>query len=181
MCSSDLPPAPRGVPQVEVTFDIDANGILAVSAKDKSSGKEQSIRIEGSSGLDKGEIEKLVRDAQAHAADDKSRRERVDARNALDSLVYESEKTVREHREKIPIADLNEVEKQIAAAKEQLAIEDAPAERLRAAVESLQSVLHRVSQALYRQEAQPPGGAEGGAEGKKADGDVVDAEFTEEK
>jgi molecular chaperone DnaK len=175
-----IPPAPRGVPQVEVTFDIDANGILAVSAKDKASGKEQSIRIEGSSGLDKGEIERLVRDAQSHAADDRSRRERVDARNALDSLVYESEKTVREHREKIPIADLNEVEKQIAAAKELLASEEAPGERLRGAGESLQSLLHRVSQTLYRQEAQPSGGAEAGT-GKKPDGDVVDAEFTEEK
>jgi molecular chaperone DnaK len=176
-----IPPAPRGVPQVEVTFDIDANGILAVSAKDKASGKEQSIRIEGSSGLDKGEIEKLVRDAQAHAADDKSRRERVDARNALDSLVYEAEKTIREHREKIPIADLNEVEKQIAAARELLASDEAPLERLRGAGESLQSVLHRVSQALYHKEAEQPGTGGTGAPGAKSDGDVVDAEFTEEK
>ncbi len=176
-----IPPAPRGVPQVEVTFDIDANGILAVSAKDKASGKEQSIRIEGSSGLDKTAIEGMVRDAQAHAADDKSRRDRVDARNALDSLVYESEKTVREHREKIPIADLNDVEKQIAAAKELLANEETPAERLRGAGEALQSLLHRVSQALYRQEVQPPGAQDAGPAGKKSDGDVVDAEFTEEK
>jgi molecular chaperone DnaK len=176
-----IPPAPRGIPQVEVTFDIDANGILAVSARDKASGKEQSIRIEGSSGLDKGEIERMVRDAQSHAADDKSRRERVDARNALDSLVYESEKLVREHREKIPIGDLNEVEKQIAAAKELLASEEAPVERLRGAGEALQSVLHRVSQALYRQEAKPGAAPDAAAPGKKSDGDVVDAEFTEEK
>ena len=95
------------MPQVEVTFDIDANGILSVSAKDKASGKQQSIRIEGSCGLDKGQIEQMVKDAESHASEDKERRERIDARNQLDSMVYEAEKQLREHKEKIPVASLN--------------------------------------------------------------------------
>jgi molecular chaperone DnaK len=178
-----IPPAPRGVPQVEVTFDIDANGILAVSAKDRASGKEQSIRIEGSSGLDKGEIDRMMREASSHASDDKARRERIDARNAVDSMVYEAEKQVREHREKIPIGDLNDLEKQIADAKAALANEEAPLEQLRGAGDGLQRALHKMSEALYKKEtaggAPPAGGSKPGAAG--AEGDVVDAEFTEEK
>jgi molecular chaperone DnaK len=178
-----IPPSPRGVPQIEVTFDIDANGILAVSAKDRASGKEQSIRIEGSSGLDKGEIDRMMREASSHASDDKARRERIDARNAVDSMVYEGEKQVREHREKIPVADLNDLEKQIADAKAVLANEEAPLEQLRGAGDGLQRALHKMSEALYKKEtaggAAPEGGSKPGAAG--AEGDVVDAEFTEEK
>jgi molecular chaperone DnaK len=178
-----IPPSPRGVPQIEVTFDIDANGILAVSAKDRASGKEQSIRIEGSSGLDKGEIDRMMREASSHASDDKARRERIDARNAIDSMVYEAEKQVREHREKIPVGDLNELEKQIADAKAALANEEAPVEQLRSAGDGLQRALHKMSEALYKKEtaggAAPEGGSKPGAAG--AEGDVVDAEFTEEK
>ncbi len=178
-----IPPAPRGLPQIEVTFDIDANGILGVSAKDRASGKEQSIRIEGSSGLDKGEIERMMREASAHASDDKARRERIDARNAVDSMVYEAEKQVREHREKIPVADLNELEKQVAAAKALLANEEAPLVELRSAGDQLQHALHKMSEALYKKEtaggAAPEGGSKPGAAGPE--GDVVDAEFTEEK
>jgi molecular chaperone DnaK len=186
-----IPPSPRGVPQVEVTFDIDANGILAVHAKDKASSKEQSIRIEGSSGLDKGEIDRMMKDAESHAADDHKRREAIDAHNSLDSLVYESEKTLAEHREKIPVADLNEAENQIAAAKTSLENEEAGAEVLKAAAESLQAALHKVSQALYQQEAAssadgadgaPASERPGGPSADSADDvDVVDAEFTEEK
>jgi molecular chaperone DnaK len=181
-----IPPAPRGIPQIEVTFDIDANGILAVSAKDKASGKEQSIRIEGSSGLEKSEIDKMMQEAEAHAADDKNRRERIDARNALDSMVYEAQKLVNEHREKIPVSDLNTLESTISSVKSLLEKEDAPLEELKAKFEELQSGLHKVSQGLYQQEQQaaPGGGSEAESADEAAssdDGDVVDAEFTEEK
>ncbi len=185
-----LPPSPRGVPQIEVSFDIDANGILSVGAKDKATAKEQSIRIEGSSGLDKDDIEGMVKDAEAHAVEDKKRREGVDARNALDSLVYEAEKTLGEHKEKIPMADLNAAENQVAAAKSVLEKEDASTDEMRGAFESLQTSLHKVSQALYQAESAeqgngsaaadaPPGAT--GRESGAGEPDVVDAEFTEEK
>jgi molecular chaperone DnaK len=123
-----LPPAPRGVPQIDVAFDIDANGIVSVSAKDNASGKEQSIRIEGSTGLDKSEIEQMMAEAASHATDDKERRERVDAHNSLDTLVYEAEKTVDEHREKIPVGDLKNLEDTVSASKTLLEKDDATGE-----------------------------------------------------
>jgi len=180
-----LPPSPRGVPQVEVSFDIDANGILSVSAKDKASNKQQSIRIEGSSGLDKGAIENMVRDAESHAAEDKQRRERIDARNALDAMVYEAEKTLREHKEKIPVAQLNSLETAISACKALLANEEAPAADLKAKAEELQRALHAVSETLYKAEASQADTGPAAGAGEKAggtdDGQVVDADFTEEK
>ncbi|MBM4334937.1 MAG: molecular chaperone DnaK [Deltaproteobacteria bacterium] len=179
-----LPPAPRGVPQVEVSFDIDANGILSVSALDKASKKQQSIRIEGSSGLDKTAIEKMVRDAELNASDDKQRRERIDARNALDAMVYEAEKTVREHKEKIPLAQLNPLESAISDCKTLLANEAADAAELKAKGEALQRALHAVSEALYKAEAAQGQATEPGAaekSGASEDGQVVDADFTEEK
>jgi len=183
-----IPPAPRGVPQVEVTFDIDANGILSASAKDKATSKEQSIRIEGSSGLGKDEIEQLVRDAEAHGAEDVERRGRVDARNALDSMVYEAGKTVNEHRDKIPIGDLNALESTISNATSLLAKEDAPQADLQSQMEQLQSALHKVSQALYERETQQDASAAEASKGDpdpsgnaEGEGEVVDAEFTEEK
>jgi molecular chaperone DnaK len=178
-----IPPSPRGVPQVEVTFDIDANGILSVGAEDKASGKEQAIRIEGSGGLDKGEIDRMVDEAQTHASEDHERRESVDARNTLDSMVYEAEKMLNEHREKIPVSDLSTTESAIESAKGVLGREDAPASELKSQAEALQAALHKVSQSLYQQEAQA-GAAEGEASGESSggdDADVVDAEFTEEK
>jgi len=186
-----LPPSPRGVPQVEVSFDIDANGILSVAAKDKASSKQQSIRIEGSSGLDKAAIENMVRDAESHATEDKQRRERIDARNALDAMVYEAEKTLREHRERIPVAQLNSLEKAIEAAKPLLANENAETSDLKARGEELQRAVHAVSESLYKAEsasraenADAPGqgspGPDGGS-GAQDDGQVVDADFTEEK
>ena len=105
-----IPPAPRGVPQIEVTFDIDANGILNVSAKDKATGKEQKITITGSSGLSKDEVERMVSDAEAHAAEDKKRSEQVEARNSADALVYSVEKTLSENRDKLPAADVSRIE-----------------------------------------------------------------------
>jgi molecular chaperone DnaK len=181
-----IPPAPRGIPQIDVTFDIDANGILAVSAKDKASEKEQSIRIEGSSGLEKGEIDEMMREAETHAADDKQRREWIDTRNALDSLVYEAEKLVNEHREKVPVSDLNAVESSIASGKSLLEKEDSSVEELKGKMEELQAGLHKVSQALYQQQGEaeaPSGSGNGSGPGASGsdDGDVVDAEFTEEK
>ena len=179
-----LPPAPRGVPQVEVTFDIDANGILAVGAQDKASGKEQSIRIEGSGGLDKSEIDQMVSDATSHASDDKERREGIDARNALDSMVYEAGKMIDEHREKIPVSDLSALEGAVESSKELLGRDDAAGSELNAQAQALQTAVHKVSQALYQQEAAAGDGAEAGdgaGAGPGDDADVVDAEFTEEK
>ena len=180
-----LPPAPRGVPQVDVTFDIDANGIVSVSAKDKASDKEQSIRIEGSTGLEKSEIDRMVSDAETHASDDKGRRERVDAHNALDSLVYEAEKTLNEHREKIPVGDLKTLEDALSASKIVLEKEDATGEELSTQAELLQSAVHKISAELYKREAEQAdaGGeaSEAGAESSGDGPDVVDAEFTEEK
>ena len=179
-----VPPAPRGIPQIEVTFDIDANGILSVAAKDKATDKEQSIRIEQSSGLAEGEIERMVNDAQSHATEDSTRREHIDAHNTLDSLVYEATKMIGEHREKIPISDLNALESTLSSAKSLLEREDAPASELKSQMEQLQSAVHKLSQALYQQETQK---SDAGAQDEpsaapgEGDGDVVDAEFTEEK
>jgi molecular chaperone DnaK len=180
-----LPPAPRGVPQIEVTFDIDANGIVSVSANDKASQKEQSIRIEGAGGIDKSEIDRMISDADSHAGEDKERRERIDAHNALDSLVYEAEKTIAEHREKIPVGELNAVEDAVAASKTVVANEDATTEELTSQAGQLQAAIHKVSADLYKQEAGEagPGAApsEAGAEPPGDGPEVVDAEFTEER
>ena len=179
-----VPPAPRGIPQIEVTFDIDANGILSVAAKDKASGKEQSIRIEESSGLAGDEIDRMVNDAAAHATEDSTRREHIDARNALDSLVYEANKMIGEHREKIPISDLNALESTLSDAKSLLEREDAPAGELKSQMEQVQSAVHKLSQALYQQETQKTDAeaqGEPSAAPGEGEGDVVDAEFTEEK
>jgi molecular chaperone DnaK len=176
-----IPPAPRGVPQIEVTFDIDANGILSVSARDKATGKEQSIRIEGSGGLAKGEIERMVREAEAHAAEDKTQRERIEKRNALDNMIYQAEKTLRENAEKLGGSAGDGVRGAVEAAKKDLESDDAA--RLDAARRNLEQQLHRVAEVLYKAPgAGPPPGA-GASEGASGggDGDVVDAEYTEEK
>jgi molecular chaperone DnaK len=178
-----IPPAPRGVPQIEVTFDIDANGILSVAAKDKATAKEQSIRIEGSGGLAKDEIQNMVNEAERHASEDKERRDLVEARNRLDALVYEAEKSVGENREKIPVGDLGALEQAIAAAKPVLQNEGAPLDDLRRQHDAVQAALHKVGEALYKQATEQAGaaGQEGPSEQKADEGDVVDAEFTEEK
>jgi molecular chaperone DnaK len=179
-----IPPAPRGTPQIEVTFDIDANGILSVAAKDKASGKQQSIQIQGSSGLEKSAIEQLVRDAESHAAEDKERRERIDVHNVLDSRVYEAEKQVREHKDKIPVAALNPLETAIAAAKTALGNASAPMTELKSRSEELERALHAVSEALYKAQAgnAGPGGPSGAPNPGAQNGEqVVDADFTEEK
>ncbi len=182
-----IPPAPRGMPQIEVTFDIDANGILGVSAKDKASGKEQSIRIEGSGGLQKDEIERMVKDAESHAAEDHARREQVEKHNQLDSLLYQADKTLADNREKLPEADRTRVEGVLAEAKTDLDSNDAA--RMDAARQRVEKEMHAVAELLYRAQTDAgaaggpdAGGAEpsaGGAPG--AEGDVIDAEYTEDE
>ena len=175
-----IPPAPRGVPQIEVTFDIDANGILSVSAKDRATGKEQSIRIEGSGGLKKDEIDRMVRDAESHASEDHARRELIEKKNHLDSLIYNAEKTVREQAEKLPEAEKTSTEEVLASAKQDLASDDLG--RITAAQQRVETAMHKVAEILYK--AQGAGtAADAGAAGgeKKAEGDVIDAEYTEEK
>ncbi len=172
-----IPSAPRGVPQIEVTFDIDANGILNVTAKDRATGKSQAITITASSGLSKGEVEKMVKDAQAHADEDKQRRERIDLHNQADSLAYNLEKLIAENREKLPADAVSEAERAVASARKALEGEDAAA--LKSAVEQLNRQSHKLAEALYKQ-ATPPSEGNGQAPGQghpPAD-DVVDAEYT---
>jgi molecular chaperone DnaK len=179
-----IPPAPRGVPQIEVTFDIDANGILAVSARDKASAKEQSIRIEGSGGLARDEIERMVREADAHAAEDKTRRDTIEKHNALDSLVYQAEKTLKENADKLSEADRKGVKDAVEAARRELEGNDAA--RLDSARQRLEQELHKLAEVLYKSQTEasagagaPGGGAAGAA--PASDENVVDAEYTEEK
>jgi molecular chaperone DnaK len=177
-------PAPRGVPQIEVTFDIDANGIVNVSAKDQATGKEQAITITASSGLGKDDIDKMVKDADRHAEEDKRRRADIEARNQADNLVYNTEKMLNENREKIPVGDIKPIEDALTQAKEALKSEDM--DRIKQAVDTLTKASHRLAEVMYKQarERQAPGAAEPGGDGKDAqpktggtEGDVVDAEF----
>jgi molecular chaperone DnaK len=171
-----IPGAPRGVPQIEVTFDIDANGIVNVSAKDKGTGKEQQIRIQASGGLSEGDIDKMVKDAEAHAEDDKKRKAQVEAKNHAEALVHSTEKTVAEHGSKVGEADRRAIENAIADLKEALKSDDADA--ITAKTNALAQASMKLGEAVYKQSAaeQPPGSGDA-AEGKKED--VVDAEFTE--
>ena len=180
-----IPPAPRGIPQIEVTFDIDANGILSVAARDKASAKEQSIRIEGSGGLARAEIDRMVREAESHAAEDKAERERIDKRNTLDNLIYQAEKMLRENAEKVSGAEAEGVRTAIDAAKKDL--ESPSVETLENVRHHLEQQLHRVAETLYKTQGGAEAGASGASEGATSsppgggDGDVVDAEYTEEK
>jgi molecular chaperone DnaK len=172
-----LPPAPRGVPQVEVTFDIDANGIVNVSAKDKATAKEQQIRIQASGGLSETDIDKMVKDAEAHAADDKKRRELVEARNQGEGLVHSTQKTLADVGDKAAAADKSAVEAAIESLKTALAGEDV--EAIKARTDELVQLSMKLGQAMY-EASQAAGGAEGGpdAGGEKKD-DVIDADFRE--
>jgi molecular chaperone DnaK len=178
-----IPPAPRGVPQVEVTFDIDANGILNVSAKDTATGKQQNITITASSGLTKDEVERMVKDAESNAAEDTKRKQDIETRNQADSLVYSTERTLGEHGSKLGEADRKAVEEALGEAKEALKGEDA--DRIKQAQENLMRASHKLAEVMYREaqakgEPGPTGGGrpEGGAgpTGPKQ-GEVVDAEF----
>ncbi len=176
-----IPPAPRGVPQIEVTFDIDANGIVNVSAKDTATGKQQNITITASSGLTKEEIDRMMKEAEAHSAEDAQRQQEIEARNQADSLVYTTERTLREHGDKVPEGERKAIEDALNEAREALKGDDI--NRITRAQESLMKASHKLAEIMYR-EAQAKAGAtstEGGATGqaksKAPDGDVVDAEF----
>jgi molecular chaperone DnaK len=180
-----IPPAPRGVPQIEVTFDIDANGIVHVHAKDLGTGKEQSIKITASSGLSEAEIEKLVRDAEAHAEEDKKRKELIEARNHADSLVYSVEKNVKEFGDKVDAAEKTKIEEAIVTVRK--AMESDDLEAIKKAQDDLMTVSHKLAEAMYAKTAGGPGGPGAGAAGgegqasSKKDDDVVDADFEEVK
>src|SRR5271170_5080324 len=170
-----IPPAPRGTPQIEVTFDIDANGIVNVSAKDKGTGKEQRIQIQASGGLSEADIERMVKDAEAHAVEDKKRKEAVEAKNHAESLVHMTEKTLAEHGSKVGETERRAIENAMADLKEALKGTDADAITAKANV--LQQASMKLGEAVYKQAAEQPAADAGAAEAKKDD--VVDAEFTE--
>jgi molecular chaperone DnaK len=183
-----IPPAPRGVPQVEVTFDIDANGILAVGAKDKATGKEQSIRIEGSGGLSESDIKRMVDEAESHASEDKERREVIEKHNVLDSLIYNAEKMLSDNGDKVPDDEKKALEDAIAAAKQDL--ESGDVAKLDAARQSVEQATHKVAEVLYKAQTAEGGDAPGAAPGAEEaapsgagddEGEVIDAEYTEEK
>ena len=187
----NLPPAPRGVPQIEVTFDIDANGILNVTAKDRATNNEQKITITSSSGLAKDEVEKMARDAETHGAEDRKQRDTIEARNRADAMVYNVEKTLKDHRSKIGDAEAKEIEAALEDTKKAMAENDP--DRINSTTDRLTTASHKLAEAMYKASSQPgagaaPGGDGGGSapggEGGKDDGgkgkdNVVDAEFVD--
>jgi len=188
---TDIPPAPRGMPQIEVTFDIDANGILHVSAKDLGTGKEQKITITASSGLSKDEIEKMRKDAESHAEDDKKHREEIEVRNEADNAVYRSEKMLKDSADKISGTDKSKIESAVNEVKEALKGSDAAA--IKTSAEKLNEAWQAVSAELYKAASEkaragkgpegpgPEAGKPGGEEGKKDEGPIIDAEVVDEK
>ena len=179
-----IPPAPRGVPQVEVTFDIDANGIVSVSAKDKATGKEQQIRIQASGGLSDTEIQKMVKDAEAHAAEDKQRKELVEAKNYAEGMIYSTERSLTEFGDKVAAADKSAIEQAISELK--TALEGDSKDEVEQKTNALGQVAMKLGEAMYRQsqggeQTPPPGGAAGGGSGGSSDEGVVDADFEEVK
>ena len=179
---SGIPSAPRGVPQIEVTFDIDANGIVNVSAKDRATGKSQAIQITASSGLAKEEVEKMVRDAEAHSDEDKRRREETEARNRADTLIYSTEMTLKENRDKLGAEEVSEAEKALEAARK--AVQGGGKDEIERALEGLTKASHKLAEILYQEAAAPPPGpaaGEGPAGSKGDGGDVIDAEVVDKK
>ena len=177
-----IPPAPRGVPQIEVTFDIDANGILNVVAKDKATSNEQKITITSSSGLSKDEVDKMARDAESHSADDRKAKDQIEARNRADAMVYNVEKTLKEHRDKVGADDAKNIEVAIEDVKK--AIAEGEPDKLNAATDKLTQASHKLAEAMYKASSQPGAGAQGappsdGAGPEKPKEDVVDAEFVD--
>jgi molecular chaperone DnaK len=185
----NIPPAPRGIPQIEVTFDIDANGILNVTAKDRGTNNEQKITITSSSGLSKDEVEKMAKDAESHAADDRKLHDTIEARNRADAMVYNVEKTLKEHRSKVGEAEAKEIEDALAETKKVM-LENDPA-AITSAVDRLTTASHKLAEAMYKSTAQQPGGGapptgdggpssgNGGSGGDKSKDNVVDAEFVD--
>jgi molecular chaperone DnaK len=182
-----IPPAPRGIPQVEVTFDIDANGILNVTAKDKATNNEQKITITSSSGLSKDEVEKMARDADSHASDDRKKKEEIESRNRADAMVYNIEKMLKEHRDKVSADDAKAVEEALADTKK--AMSEGGIDRINQATSKLETASHKLAEAMYKASSQPGGtppqggpgadGNGGGAGDSKPKDNVVDAEFVD--
>jgi molecular chaperone DnaK len=175
-----IPPAPRGVPQVEVTFDIDANGILNVVAKDKATNNEQKITITSSSGLSKEEVEKMAKDAESHSADDKKQKDTIEARNRADSTVYQVEKMLKEHRDKVSAADAKAVEDALDETKKKIA--EGSIEDMNKAVDALTAASHKLAEAMYKASSSTPQGDAGAPpppQGEAKKDDVVDAEFVD--
>jgi molecular chaperone DnaK len=182
-----IPPAPRGVPQIEVTFDIDANGILNVTAKDTATQKDQKITITSSSGLSKDEVERMAKEADAHSAEDKAQREVIDSKNQLDSMVYSVEKMLKEQGDKISGSDRGDVENAIADSKK--ALESNDKAQMDKARETLTQASHKLAEQMYKAAQPPAGGAPGadagpgptngaaGGNGKAKDEGVIDAEY----
>jgi len=186
----NIPPAPRGIPQIEVTFDIDANGILNVTAKDRATNNEQKITITSSSGLSKDEVEKMARDAESHSAEDRKQRDAIEAKNRADAMVYNVEKTLKEHRSKISDSEAKDIEAAVEDTKK--AITENDPDRINAAVDKLTSASHKLAEAMYKASSQPGGQTPGGGDGQGPQGgpsgdqgkgkgkdDVVDAEFVD--
>lgn len=181
---TDIPPAPRGVPQIEVTFDIDSNGIVHVSAKDLGTGKSQNITIQSDSGMSKDDIDRMVKEAEAHAAEDKAQKEGIEIRNNADSMVYQAEKLIKEMGDKAEAGQVDKAKAAIEKVKE--ALKGTDTEAIKKATEELQEPLHAISAAAYQQAQQAASGQQGGQAGQqqssgKQDDDVIDAEFTESK
>ena len=177
-----IPAAPRGIPQIEVTFDIDANGIVHVSAKDLATGKEQNVAITASSNLSEADIEKAVKDAEAHASEDKKKKEEVEVRNNAESLVYNSEKTINELGDKISGEEKAKVENEIANTKK--ALEGTDTESIKQATEKLTTAFYEISEKLYKQasaaNAANSGATDAGSNGENPEGTVYDAEYVED-
>ena len=179
-----IPPAPRGMPQIEVSFDIDANGIVNVRAKDKATSKEQHVTITASSGLAKDEVEKLVRDAQSHADEDRRNRERIETRNEADNLAYQSEKALKDAGDKVPADVKSDVEQKVAAVRDALKTDDVA--KIRSAADALRQAATKIGEAMYRaeqaaqQQAQPEGEPAGAAAGKEKKDDTIEGEFKEQ-
>jgi molecular chaperone DnaK len=180
---SDLPPAPRGVPQIEVTFDIDANGIVHVAAKDKASNNEHKIRIEAGTGISESDIERMVNEAKANEAEDKEKRESIEVKNQADSLCYQVEKSLGEHGDKLEADVRGEIEAKLQETKDAIASEDLAA--MKAAVEALSQASHKLAEKMYQQDgaAGPAPGAAPGPEAQDSanDPNIVDAEFEENR
>ena len=178
-----IPPAPRGMPQVEVTFDIDANGIVNVSAKDKATNKEQKIKIQASGGLSDSDIDNMVKDAESHAEEDKKKKESIEARNQADSLVYSTEKSMKEHGEKLPAEDKDKIEEALKGLKDALASENATSEEINSKVEPLNTAAMKLGEMMYKesQEQAAAEGANGDNKNNTEEADVVDADFEEVK
>ncbi len=174
-----IPSAPRGMPQIEVRFDIDANGILNVSAKDLATNKEQKITITASSGLAKDEVEKMVKDAESHAEEDRKRKEVIELKNQLDSVIYATEKTLNEHKAKLPASDVKAIED--AAAEGKKALEKENVDDMKKALDNINKASHKMAEVMYQAASQAGAAGEQPGAGAKKEGDVVEAEFVDEE